>query len=289
VLAFEKLGISMSRPIYKVKFDLKKSHDELIRTGFLAEVPNFVKGSDDKWFVEYCFSNNDLFSNFNQFPTLHNNSSILQEVEFAEHQNKKNSENIKVEIKENQYVENTELQKVEKLKHGLLKIGLNVSEIGKLLDAYSGEKILEALELFEVTILNKTKIRNPKNWIFACLKNDFDNTAVVEKKKRIKEAEIIIEVEAKERAQKEIEDKLMEQENLERKQKIDEWIVNNIEEFVELRQNYISKLEEQGGIMWKQLVKKANEQDKTFAKVITEIPLYSSELRNNIWKNISVK
>ena len=81
VLAFEKLGINISRPIRKVKFDLKKSHEELIRTGFLSEVPNFDKGSDGKWFVEYSFSTNALFSNFNQFPKLQNaDNKFLQEI-----------------------------------------------------------------------------------------------------------------------------------------------------------------------------------------------------------------
>ena len=269
VLAYEKLGINMNRQIRKIKFDLKKSHEELIRTGFLVEVPAFTKGSDGKWIVEYCFTSDDLFSNFNQFPNLQiPEKSDLQEIDITKIS--------KFEITKN--------QKIEILKKQLIEIGLNVSEIGKLLDSYSDVKIQEAIELYQITIQNKTKIRNPRNWIFACLKNDFDTSAVVEKKKRVKEAELIVEVEAKEKKEKEIEDKLKIAENVERKQKIDEWIANNIEEYVEIRQNYITTLEETGGIMWRQLTKKANEQDKTFAKIVTELPMYSSELRNNIWK-----
>ena len=274
VLAYEKLGISMTRPIFKIKFDLKKSHEELIRTGFLIEVPAFTKSSDGKWIVEYCFTSNDLFSSFSQFPTLQvPENPNLQEIDITEISN----------------FEITKNQKIEILKKQLIEIGLNVSEIGKLLDSYSDDKIQESIELYQITIQNKTKIRNPKNWIFACLKNDFDTTAVVEKKKRVKEAELIVEVEVKEKKEKEIEEKLKVAENIERKQKIDEWIANNIEEYVEIRQNYITSLEEKGGIMWRQLTKKANEQDKTFAKIVTELPMYSSELRNNIWKEYILK
>ena len=274
VLAFEKLGISTIRPMFKIKFDLKKSHEELIRTGFLAEVPNFDKGSDGRWFVEYSFSTNALFSNFNQFPKLQNtNNKLLQEIEISKNSNPEIAQNNPIEI----------------LKQQLLKIGLNVSEIGKLIDSYSEAKIQEAIELFETTIENKTKIRNPKLWIFACLKNDFDTTVVVQKKKKIKEAKLIIEVEEKEKAIKKSEDELKIKESLQRKQKVDEWIANNIEEYVEIRQDYITVLQEKGGVMWQQLVKMANKQDKTFAKIITEYPIYSSQLRNSIWEQFCAK
>ena len=274
VLAFEKLGINISRPIRKVKFDLKKSHEELIRTGFLSEVPNFDKGSDGKWFVEYSFSTNALFSNFNQFPKLQNaDNKFLQEIEISKNSNP----------------EITQINPIEILKQQLLKIGLNVSEIGKLIDSYSEAKIQEAIELFETTIENKTKIRNPKLWIFACLKNDFDTTVVVQKKKKIKEAKLIIEVEEKEKAIKKSEDELKIKESIQRKQKVDEWIANNIEEYVEIRQDYITVLQEKGGVMWQQLVKMANKQDKTFAKIITEYPIYSSQLRNSIWEQFCAK
>jgi Replication initiator protein A len=56
VLAYEKLGISKTVPLKKAKFNLKKCHDQLQRTGFIDKEPSFFnKDNGDLW-VEYDFS-----------------------------------------------------------------------------------------------------------------------------------------------------------------------------------------------------------------------------------------
>jgi hypothetical protein len=140
ILAYEKLGISKKRPFSKIRFALKKSHEVLLKSGFLSQEPIFEKTSNDTEFVVYYFS-------------------------------KKRSQHASKQTE--LFIESD----YEEAKMLLEAIGVTEGQTGRLVKQYGLNKILDSLELMRLQFTKGT-IKSPKKWLFACLKNDFDMDAM---------------------------------------------------------------------------------------------------------------
>jgi len=257
VLAFEKLGMNRSQEdkLHKVRYRLKQCHKELISKGFLMAEPKFLKQGGSN-FVYYRFDVEDLYL-----------SETTKEPEPL----------IPPSIK------------WDELKQRLLKIKFTEGQVGRLFRSYSSEQVLEAIELFEHSSKTST-IKSPKKWIWACLKQEFDNSELAEQKEQIEEARKRAEKEKQKKLEQEkldAEKKLIEEEKT---RKINEWIANNSFEWMEKCRSYLeNRFEEENSGFYKMFIKQVKKQDKTPLEVFMNTSMFNSLIRREILEEFALK
>jgi hypothetical protein len=245
ILAYEKLGINRNTSLSKVRFALKKSHFNLIKTGFLIKNPEFQKALNHKEFVVYTFA-----KGFSQ-PTLQEILPIGNE-------------------------------KYDTIKQKLLDLEFTEGQVGKLFKESSLQVISDALDLFLIQN-QEGKIKSPKKWLFACLKNGFD-MGELEKARALEleeETRLIQETQAREKEEVAKQNQL--KQNLYLKEKIDLWIGQNPAKYYSKCMDFYNELKENNNTIFLETIsKQANKLGKSEVEIIINDPILSSMVRSKI-------
>jgi Replication initiator protein A len=304
VLAYEKLGVSKTVPLKKVKFNLKRCHDQLQQTGFMDKPPEFFnKNNGDLW-VEYDFStvknmiSQEVSLSENQEVVKYGDQEKIDEMEkyFRESSGdteikKVEGKNIiDVEVLESLEVGKSESQevdlKLENTKKRFVELGLTEANYGKMINKYSYQKILDGLDLLDMEVKNGTKIRSKKKWFLACLNQEFDTDSLFADREKV---EIEIQNQQKLELQKlEDQKKQNEQQKLaeQKAKQLEEWMSKNMFEVVEECEKYAKEIIEKGGIMANMLTKTAKENNETNSKAILTNPIFVGNLKTRLWARV---
>lgn len=253
VLAFEKLGINRSQEdkISKIRYKLKQCHKELISKGFLSREPKFLKQGGTEY-VLYNFDVEEVFLDEPKEP------EALIPIS----------------------------SQWEELKEKLVALKFTEGQVGRLFRNHSSEQILEALELFEHSA-KTSNIKNPKKWIWACLKQEFDNSELVEQKQQIEESKKRAEKEKEERLKQEkLEEEKRELEKI-RTQKVDTWIAQNTLEWVKFCENYIeNRFESENAGFYKMFLEQVKRKNKEPLDLFMSSPMFNVGVRQEILKKV---
>jgi len=253
VLAFEKLGINKSQEdkLYKVRYKLKQCHKELISKGFLATEPKFLMQGG----VEYVFYKFDVDEVFLDEP------------------------------KEQEALIPVSSQ-WEELKEKLIALKFTEGQVGRLFRTYSSERILEAIELFEY-MSQSNHIKSPKKWLYACLKDEFDNSELVEHKEQIEEAKRKAEKAKEEQIEQErLAEEKKELEKI-RTQKVDTWIAQNALEWVRKCEAYVQdRFQKENPGFHKMFLEQVRRKGKEPLELFMSSPMFNASIRQEILNKI---
>jgi hypothetical protein len=265
-LAFRKLGISQSRSLSKVKYDLKEVHQDLIELNVLDNEPEYFSSQGEEW-IKYNFSKYDIAKKLQEHET--DLDSPTQPDTIPE-----------LSISQNSGIAIDDLN----TKQRILALNLSEASYGKMIVKHSHQKVVDSLDLLDNELKSGTKIRDPKKWLLACLSQSFDmNSLFEDRQKEIETANDnkLFALEAQEK------EDLIEKNRLEIKlksDKIQDWITQNPFEYVEECQNYASIVESSGGIMATQLAKIVKETGHKPSKIVQENKLFVATIRNIIFE-----
>jgi hypothetical protein len=243
VLAYEKLGISRTRTLTKVKYDLKKSHDQLIKNNFLDSLPTY-SNFNEKIFITYQFK---------------------QQLSLASDLNE--------EVHSIQDVSNI---------NDLENYGFTQGQIAKMINKYGSEVIEKTIKFFKFSCKNQ-KIRSPKKWILASIIKEFDTSEFDKHENDLFEAIEIqkVEQEVKEKQRlDEIESKRRIEEN---DLKIRTWIGNNSGTYAALCTEYLETLKDENPFMYKSLLEKSLKMKVSALQTLMDNKIYNTEIRNKIY------
>ena len=279
-LARNKLGISESRNLSKIKYDLKDVHLNLIKLNILAEEPTYFDNAGKEW-IKYTFTNASTIQ------LLQN-----QEVDFSEIQEVGNIiESLNEETRFGSLERgNSESQEVDlglqETKKRFVELGLTEANYGKMIKKYSYQKILDGLDLLDVEIKNGTKIRSKKKWFLASLNQEFDTESLFADREKL---EMETQDKIKRELQKQEEQKIQEEQQKLAQQKskqLEKWMSKNIFEVVEECEIYAKEIIDKGGIMADILNKTAKEQNETLSKAIMSNPIFAANLKTRLWARV---
>jgi hypothetical protein len=265
-LAFRKLGISQSRSLSKVKYDLKDVHKDLIELSVLDKEPEYYNSQGEEW-IRYNFSKYDIAKKLQEHEATDNPSTQLETA-------------LEPLVTDNNGLGIDDLQ----TKKRVLSLGLSEASYGKMIVKHSHQKVVDSLDLLDSELKSGTKIRDPKKWLLACLTQSYDMNSLFED--RQKEIELINNQKV-EQYEAETKAKLQEQNQKLLNQKsanINIWINQNPFEYVEECEKYASSIEQAGGIMALQLAKLVKETQKKPSKIVQENQLFVATIRSIIWE-----
>lgn len=250
VLAYTKLGISTERSLSKLRFDLKKAHLNLLNIGFLSKTPEFIKTRDKQEHIVYSFSD--------KYTEKLTHDSIFPEDPHS-----------------------------VTLKQELNNLGFTTDgQIGRILKEYSQKQVKDAIDLYKFES-QKTKILDPKKWVFACLKRGFDMTSLDQSREaelKQKEEELLNQQKAEELAEfkrrAELSSEL-------KKDTVDQWILENTSQyFSKCGELYKELVDSKKTFFIKLIEKHTISSGKTPAEVIMENSILSSMVRERIAQSI---
>lgn len=304
VLAYEKLGISKTVPLKKAKFNLKKCHDQLQRTGFMDKEPGFFnKDNGDLW-VEYDFStvkniaSQEVSLLESQEVVKYGDQKKIEQLDKYFRESSGDTEDVKkshknvidVQVSESLEKRKSESQEVdlelENTKKRFIDLGLTEANYGKMINKYSYQKILDGLDLLDIEFKNGTKIRSKKKWFLACLNQDFDTDSLFADREKV---EIETQNQQKLELQKQEDQKILdEQQKLadQKSKQLEEWMSNNIFEVVDECEKYAKEIIDKGGIMANMLTKTAKENNETISKAILTNPIFAGNVKTRLWAKL---
>lgn len=278
-LAYRKLGISQTRDLYKVKYDLKDVHLSLINLNVLDDLPEYFVAQGEEW-IKYNFSKYDIAKKLKEHennlvnPTL---NSLVQDL--------RESIEIVPPPTLNQHL--NQLSGIgiddEFTKKRVLDLALSEASYGKMIVKFGYQKVIDSLDLLDTEIKAGTKIRTPKKWLLACLNQSFDMNSLFEDRQKIMEI-----ANDKKMLEFEIEKQTLEVDKInqflaQKNQGINDWINQNPFEYVEECEVYASNIINLGGILAQQLAKLSKDSNKKASKVVQENQLFVATIRNTIW------
>lgn len=256
VLAFQKLGISQNHinKIYKVRQLLKDAHKELLKIGFLSELPKFDKHSKTKEYVVYTFQSN---------PTTFQLQKQKPESELALQDS----------------------QKREDCRSRLLNLSLTDGQAGKIFRNYSLVEIQKALELIQFYYPEGEKIKKPMALVVTALKGQLDTTSLDKDKqeKKIEKKRSEQEKQAQEKAnyEKELLEKAREIEAKRRLEKLRIWKEKHAREYLSEKQFFLDNLNR---ILKTALEKKAREKKVKALEIVDTNKMTKGMFRTYLWQ-----
>lgn len=246
VLAFEKLGISRTRTLTKVRYDLKKSHDQLLKNNFLESLPVY-SNFNEKIFITYQFNQqNRLDSDSNDIVYPTQDVTITNDLEIY---------------------------------------GFTQGQVAKMINKYGNEQIEKTIKFYEFSAKNQ-KIRSPKKWILASLEKDFDTSEFDKHEQVLFESINFQQKEREAREQqklKEIDDKRRSEES---DQQIRTWIGNNSGTYAALCTEYLETLKMENPFMYKSLNEKSLKMKVSALQTLMDSKIYNTEVRSKIFSMI---
>jgi hypothetical protein len=278
-LAYRKLGISQTRDLYKVKYDLKDVHQSLIKLNVLDNLPEYFTAQGEEW-IRYNFSKYDIAKKLQEHennlvnPTL---DSLIQDLR----------ESIEMVPPPTQHQDLTRLSGTgiddEVTKKRVLALALSEASYGKMVVKYGIAKLVDSLDLLDAELKAGTNVRTPKKWLLACLNQNFDMNSLFEDRQKLVEIannQKLLEIQTQKQNQTNQQaTELLTQKN----RQINDWINQNPFEYVEECETYASDIFKAGGVMAKQLTKLAKEGHKKASKVVQENQLFVATVRTTIW------
>jgi len=252
VLAYTKLGISTERSLSKLRFDLKKAHLNLLNIGFLSKTPEFIKTRDKQEHIVYTFSD--------KYAEKLTNDSIFPEDTHS-----------------------------VTLKEELSNLGFATDgQIGRILKEYSQKQVKDAIDLYKIES-QKTKILDPKKWIFACLKRGYDMTSLDqsrEAKLKQKEEDLLNQQKAQEYTEIKRKEELF---SKQKKDAVDKWILENTSQyFTKCGELYKELVDTNNAFFIKIIEKQTLLSGKSASEVIMENSILSSMVRERIAESLTV-
>jgi hypothetical protein len=242
VLAYEKLGISKTRSLTKVKYDLKKSHDQLIKNNFLESLPAYLI-FNDKIYITYQFKQQLILD------------SVLDEVAQS-------------------------TQEVV-ITNDLEKYGFTQGQIAKMINKFDKELIEKTIKFYEFSAKNQN-IRSSKKWILASLEKDFDTSEFDKHEQDLFESLNFQQEQKEAREQQkheEIENRRRSEEN---DLKIRTWIGNNSGTYASLCTDYLETLKVENPFMYKSLLEKSLKMKVSALQTLMDNKIYNTEVRGKI-------
>lgn len=316
-LARNKLGISETRSLSKIKYDLKDVHISLIKLNILTEEPTYFNNAGVEW-IKYTFTNASTVQLLqNQEVDLSEVQEVGNIIESLNLEIKKESlevgnsgrqeagnfvnddgefidielsENMEAGISDNQKDGKSESQEgnleLGETKKRFMELGLTEANYGKMINKYTYQKILDGLDLLNMEIKNGSKIRSKKKWFLACLNQEFDTDSLFADREKVE-----IETQNQQKLELQIlEDKKTQAEKrrlAEQKSKqLEEWMSNNIFEVVDECEKYAKEIIEKGGIMANMLTKTAKENNETISKAILTNPIFAGNVKTRLWARV---
>lgn len=256
ILAFEKLGMSrtLTDKLFKVRQQLRKSHQELMEKGFLDSDPRFIKSIDNEW-VHYSFA-------------------VRHKTGLDE--------------KEPSFLEQTLLvfdEKQEELKNNLKKIGFTEGQIGKMFDQHSTEFLEDGVDLLGIT----ENIKNSRNWFWGYLKGQYDTETLSQHRQAKQKADEEKKQSEEEQHKLEEEEKQQAEQSARQKALVNDWIVKNTMQWVEMCRNYLKndfKLD--NSFFYDRLMITAKKESKIPLEVFIASEIYNYKVRGMIWEIVNI-
>ncbi|MBC7471693.1 MAG: hypothetical protein H7196_00300 [candidate division SR1 bacterium] len=246
VLAYEKLGISRTRSLTKIRFDLKKSHDQLLKNNFLESLPEY-SNFNEKMFITYEF-----------------NQQLRLEV-IAD--------------------ENVQLTQGMSITNDLEKYGFTKGQVSKMIIKYGNDVIEKTIKFYEFSSKNQI-IRIPKKWILASLDREFDTSDFDTHEQSLFETVKLEELEKEDKERKiqnEIDNK---RKSEIADAEIREWIGNNSGSYASLCTDYLETLKESNPIIYNSLLEKSRKLKVSALQTLMDNKIYNTEIRSNIYTMI---
>jgi hypothetical protein len=247
VLAYEKLGISRTRSLTKVRYDLKKSHDQLLKNNFLESLPTY-SNFNDKLFITYEFNQqNRLETDSNDTVLSNQDVSITNDLEIY---------------------------------------GFTQGQVAKMINKY-GNELIEKTIKFYIFSAKSQKIRSPKKWILASLEKDFDTSEFDKHEQDLFESINFQQKEKETREQQKHEEIENKRRSEESDQQIRTWIGNNSGTYASLCTEYLETLKIENPFMYKSLTEKSLKTKVSPLQTLMDNKIYNTEVRSKIYSMIN--
>lgn len=250
ILAFEKLGMSrtLENKLFKVRQQLKKAHEELMKTGFLTREPAIEKINGSEYVMYFFTPIKTLFDRTND-----KNEDDIPNISHPDYD-------------------------PANFKESLIKLGFTEGEIGKLYKRYDIEILRKSVKL----CLLQKRVESPKKWLYKCLTDQYDLSVV--DKVESQEQELKIQEAL---FQEKIEQKQMQKaENDDIELKIEEWIRNNQCAYLFLTEATLADIQLNNETMYKNILRSSHKKNLTPLEVVAQSPLYNYKTRSIILEYI---